>query len=89
MVCDVAMADPIKLAPRPTADQTSRRDVVDILREALATAESGDASAIILMLRAANGDWLHYANAGMEVRTKIGALEIMKWDIIESVSRDE
>lgn len=76
------MSAPVRLVTKaPPADEI-RRAVVEILREALADAEAGKVSGVIIISEEVDDTWYHRASGTLSVREEIGALEIFKHDRI-------
>jgi hypothetical protein len=77
------MAEVVKLATPPTADEASRRSAVELLEGALADAKAGKVLECIIITKETDRSWLHRSTPFTSTREMIGAIESMKWDILE------
>jgi 1,4-dihydroxy-2-naphthoyl-CoA synthase len=76
------MSEPVKLVTKPSAAATIQASVVALLCEALADAEAGKVSGVIIISKEIDGSWYHRASGALSVREEIGAIEILKNDRI-------
>lgn len=76
------MAQPVKLITKPSIEVTIQQAVVKLLQEALVDADAGKVSGIIIVSKEIDGTWYHRASGSFAVREEIGALEVIKHDLI-------
>jgi 1,4-dihydroxy-2-naphthoyl-CoA synthase len=76
------MTEPVRLVPKPTIDEEIRAGVIDLLRDALADAEAGNVTGVIILTSETDGMWGHRSSASLSIREEIGALEFYKHDRI-------
>jgi 1,4-dihydroxy-2-naphthoyl-CoA synthase len=83
------MSEPVKLVTKPpVADQIQAAGIA-LLCEALADAEAGKVSGVIIISKETDGSWFHRASGALSVREEIGAIEILKYDRICSTFQEE
>ena len=80
----VKMSEVVKLTPKPTASEQNKRDATELLREALTRAEAGTVLGAIIITKDTDDMWTHKTTATMEVCEEIGAIEIIKSEIIRA-----
>lgn len=76
------MTGPVKLVPAPTVEQEIRDNCIAILRAALADAEAGKVTGVIVLTKETDGLWGHRASATISVREDIGSLTMLIHDRI-------
>lgn len=67
----------VRLAPPPTLDETLKAQVVETLRDALAQAERGEISAVMVCAES-NGGYAHTWSGCADVAKRIGMLRLME-----------
>lgn len=72
------MSEVIKLAPKTTIDDEIKQAAIDMLRKALAEAESGNVSMCIVILRHPDGTWSDERSGSTNFPDAVGRLEIVK-----------
>lgn len=83
------MRAPIKLITPPTASAEIQGLAVELLRESLANAESGNVLAVIIITKETDGEWRHLSSGTLTVREQVGALECFKHDLVAaSLTKD-
>ena len=82
------MSEPVKLVTKPAAAIEIMRAVSDLLREALADAEAGKVTGVIIISKEADGTWYHRTSGSLSIREEIGAIEMLKWDRIQRCSEE-
>lgn len=74
------MVKPLKLVAPLTATEQIKIDAVEILREELKRAKSGEILGVIVITKDADGMWTHHTTGSISIREEIGAIESLKWD---------
>lgn len=82
------MSDPIKLVTTPPFDEQNKADSVKLLQETLDHAEAGEVIGVIIITKDTDGMWSHRTTSTLSIREEIGAIECLKWDIINRSHRD-
>lgn len=72
----------VSLAEKRKAESTDREKVVAMLREALAEAEAGEISGLVLVLSDADECWLNRWTGNFSPLRAIAKLEITKHELI-------
>lgn len=79
---------PIKLVPRPTADDEARKSVIKLLRLALERAERGEVLTAIVILQHPGNSWSNGVGGALNASETVGRLEIAKSEWVERYLRE-
>lgn len=78
----------VELARKPTASEEAKADCINILRKALALAESGDMTTLIIIAQRPDNSWSDERSTAVNFPDAIGRLEIVKQSWITSYIKE-
>jgi len=78
----------LRITPRPTVSEELRLAAVEVLRTALAEAQTGNVDACLVILRHPDGRWSDERSGCMDFPEMVGRLEIVKQSWILSYLRE-
>lgn len=79
----------VTLAPKPTVAEEVRESVVGVLKDALAQAEAGNVTSVLVIALHPDGNWSDWHSSTEKVSEMVGRLEIAKQKRIMHVLNEE
>jgi hypothetical protein len=83
------MTAPIVLVTKPTASDEVRKSVVDLLRDTLAEAESGNIVTLVMIIGHPDNQWSNRSSVTQNTSEMIGRLEITKQSILTEFLKND
>lgn len=79
----------LSIAPKPTPDEQIKESVMKVLKEALAEAEKGEISDIVIIAVHPDGAWSDWQSSTNHASAMVGRLDIAKHKRILNILQDD